>query len=424
MTGNSLNGGLGADARVGGLGNDAYDVDNTGDTVIEAAGTKAGTSNSVRSAISYTLTGNSRASTCFGTDALSGTGNESNNSLTGNSANNVLTGLVGDDKLNGGLGNDTMIGGIGNDTYTVDSLNDIVTKSSGEGIDTVLSSITLNLMDNVENLTLTGKEAINGAGNGLDNVITGNSASNLLTGLEGNDTLDGGAGVDIMRGGTGDDTYIIDTIGDVAFEEADQGTDTERSSITLTLDDYVENLTLTGFSDIDGTGNALDNIIVGNYGHNHLLGLDGDDVLNGGRNSDVMEGGNGDDTYYVDSAADVVIEAAGAGSDAVMTTVSWHIADTFENMALIGSSKINGEGNDLDNVILGNGADNILTGHAGNDTLYGGGGSDVMIGGTGDDHYYADSYFDPLRQRREPHAGPHREHQRNRQQPRQHHHRQ
>ncbi len=87
--------------------------------------------------------------------------------------------------MDGGVGNDTMIGGTGNDTYYVDNTGDVVTENASEGTDTVNSSITYTLGNNVENLTLTGTSAISGTGNTLDNYLIGNSAVNTLTGVPG-----------------------------------------------------------------------------------------------------------------------------------------------------------------------------------------------------------------------------------------------
>jgi Ca2+-binding RTX toxin-like protein len=173
----------------------------------------------------------------------------------------------------------------------------------------VQSSITYTLGDNVENLTLTESDAIDGTGNDLDNIVTGNSAANTLDGGEGADTLDGGAGADTMLGGAGDDVYVVDDTGDVVTELTGDGTDLVQSEITYTLGDYVENLTLTGSGVINGYGNSLDNELTGNSAANTLDGGEGADTLDGGAGADTMLGGAGDDVYVVDDAGDVVAEA-------------------------------------------------------------------------------------------------------------------
>jgi Ca2+-binding RTX toxin-like protein len=48
----------------------------------------------------------------------------------------------------------------------------------------------------------------------------------------------------------------------------------------------VENLTLTGTAAINGTGNELNNAIIGNGGANSLSGGDGNDSLAGGAGND------------------------------------------------------------------------------------------------------------------------------------------
>jgi Ca2+-binding RTX toxin-like protein len=213
--------------------------------------------------------------------------------LVGNSANNVL---------NGGTGVDTMVGGAGDDTYVVDNTGDVITENANEGVDLVQSSVTYTLGANVENLTLTGTVAINGTGNTLDNVLTGNSGVNVLTGGAGNDTLDGGAGADRMLGGIGNDTYVVDNTGDVVTENANEGVDLVRSSVTYTLAANVENLTLTGATAINGTGNTLNNALVGNSANNILTGGAGNDTLNGGAGSDTLTGGIGADLFVFSHA--------------------------------------------------------------------------------------------------------------------------
>ena len=379
----ALNGGSGADRMVGGLGNDAYTVDNAGDTTIEAA--SAGT-DSVSASITWTLAAYVENLALSGSSAINGTGNTDANVITGNSGVNVLTGLGGNDTLNGGSGADTLIGGEGNDAYTVDNAGDVTTEAAGEGTDAVTSSVTWTLAANVENLTLSGSSAISGTGNGDANVITGNSGVNVLTGLGGNDTLNGGSGADTMIGGLGDDSYLVDNSGDVVTELAAQGTDLVTAAVTWTLSANFENLTLSGSSAINGTGNGNVNVLIGNSGANTLTAFGGNDTLNGGSGNDRMVGGLGDDTYVVDSSGDVVTELAGEGTDTVLTTLgSYTLAGNAENLTFTNASAHSGTGNTLANVITGN---------AGNDTLNGGGGADTLIGGLGNDSYVVDNAAD------------------------------
>ena len=243
-----------------------------------------------------------------GVDTLNGgAGNDTLNGLAGN---DTLNGNAGNDRLDGGTGNDTMRGGTGDDTYVVNVATDIVTENANEGIDTIESSVTLTLGNNVENLTLTGTTAINGTGNALDNILTGNSKNNTLTGGAGNDRINGGTGNDTMRGGTGDDTYVVNVSTDIVTENANEGIDTVESSVTLTLGANVENLTLTGTSAINGTGNTLNNVLIGNSAVNSLSGAAGNDTLEGLGGADTLTGGTGNDTYSLGRGygADTVVE--------------------------------------------------------------------------------------------------------------------
>ena len=380
----TLDGGTGNDTLVGGTGDDVYIVDSTGDVVVEAAN---GGTDTILASVSYSLVANAENLTLTGTGDINATGNTQSNTITGNDGNNTLDGGYGSDSLNGGAGNDsliggagagndtlnggtgddTMVGGAGNDTYIVDSTGDVVVENPNAGNDTVISSITYSLGANVENLILSGSANINGIGNSLNNVITGNAGNNVLNGGGGNDTLAGGAG---------NDTYIVDSTGDVVTENLNEGTDTVRSSITYTLGANVENLVLTGTGDLNGTGNALDNVITGNSGSN---------TLDGGAGNDTLVGGDGNDTYIVDSSADVVTEGINAGTDIVLASANYTLSANVENLTLTGTGDINGVGNALDNVITGN---------SGNNTLNGSGGNDTLIGGTGDDTYVVDSTGD------------------------------
>jgi Ca2+-binding RTX toxin-like protein len=94
-------------------------------------------------------------------------------------------------------------------------------------------------------------------------------------------------------------TYFVDNAGDTVTELADGGIDSVYASIDYTIGENVENLELIGAA-LNGTGNALDNWLVGNGKNNALSGGAGDDYLDGGTGADTMTGGTGDDTYVVD----------------------------------------------------------------------------------------------------------------------------
>jgi Ca2+-binding RTX toxin-like protein len=423
----TLDGGTGADNATGGLGNDTYVVDNTGDIVTELADEGLDT---VLSSVTHVLGANVENLTLTGTIAAAGFGNGLNNSIIGNAIANQLNGNAGDDSifggagldtLDGGLGNDTldggtggdrMVGRAGDDTYIVDNAGDVIVEFAGEGIDTVISSATAALANNVENLTLTGTAHLSAYGNVLANTLTGNAGDNFLRGDLGHDSLVGGAGNDTIDAGTGDDTiaggtgsdrmvgrtgndqYWIDDAGDVIVEFLGEGVDVVNSSISYTLADTLETLVLVGASHINAVGSVYANTLVGNDGNNSLsggMGLDtlsggaGDDTLDGGTGGDRATGGAGNDTYIVDNAADVVIEVAAEGSDTILSGVTFLAAAFIENLTLTGSNAISAFGNELANQIVGNGSANLLRGADGDDTLVGNGGADTLDGGNGSD---------------------------------------
>jgi len=378
---NVMDGGAGADSMAGGCGNDIYIIDNPGDAVDEQRWQGVDT---VVAPFDYTIGANVDNLTLEGA-ALNGTGNELDNVINGNSADNTLFGLDGNDILNGGVGSDLLVGGAGDDIYLVENLRDSTVELAAEGVDTVKSSLAWTLADNLDNLTLTGTAAIDGTGNELDNEMTGNSNANALVGLAGDDTLDGGAGADVMAGGTGNDQYLVDSAADTVIENADEGTDLVRSSITFTLTENVENLTLTGEESIDGAGNRLDNVLIGNRLGNELRGLDGNDILDGDKGADTMLGGAGNDVYAVDNTDDTVLELIHEGMDTVQSSVGYTLSANVENLILTGREDISGSGNELNNSITGNSGANVLDG---------GPGIDAMAGGAGNDTYLVDESAD------------------------------
>lgn len=218
-----------------------------------------------------------------------------------------------------------------------------------------------------------------------------------------------------MAGGDGDDVYVVDNSGDIVDESESTGIDTVQSYLTIDLAarpmvptpriiGAVENLVLLGEAGINGYGNELANIIVGNGGDNILQGNagndllrggDGNDLLNGDSGDDTMSGGSGDDTYIVDSAGDVVDDMLEAGApidsggfDSVESSVDFNLSDSthvrgsIEVLTLTGTGNLKGTGNAQDNTLYGNDSANEIDGAAG---------ADWMIGGGGDDTYTVDN---------------------------------
>ncbi|MES2444127.1 MAG: putative Ig domain-containing protein [Pseudomonadota bacterium] len=378
----------GAEVTINPDGTLSYDPHGAYDWLISAV-TAAATHASNVSALdsfTYTLATGSTATVRVTVNGVTSAGDR----LVGTAADDTIKGTAGNDVFDGGPGADRMVGGTGDDIYTVDNPGDIAQERADQGYDIVYAAVSYSLVGQfVEELRLTGA-AISGTGTGYDNVLVGNAQENILDGGEGNDRLDGGVGADRMIGGLGDDVFIVDNAGDLAVEGMNGGTDTVRASVGYSLiAQYVENLVLTGSAAINGTGNALANLLTGNSAANTLDGGDGNDTIDGGGGADTMIGGAGNDIFYVDQLGDLAVEAGSGGDDKVYASISYSLAGQYiETLVLTGSSAINGTGNALANTLTGNGAANTLDGGAGNDVIDGGGGVDTMIGGTGDDIFY------------------------------------
>jgi len=185
-------------------------------------------------------------------------------------------------------GNDVLTGTpSNNDTVTYASATAPITVSLAIGVQQNTGGAGLDTLINIENLV----------GSSFNDNLIGNTKNNSLNGRAGNDTLDGGVGSDSMIGGLGNDSFVVNVVGDVVTENLNEGTDTVNSSVTYTLPANVENLTLTGASPINGTGNGLVNTITGNAANNQLNGGAGNDTINGGIGIDRLTGGIGNDIF-------------------------------------------------------------------------------------------------------------------------------
>ena len=231
------------------------------------------------------------------------------------------------------------------------------------------SSWTMDDLKSIVFAGTTGNDSLRGSFR--DDTLSGGLGNDTLGGMGGNDWLDGGAGNDAMAGGSGNDTYVVDATGDTVLELGNDGTDTVRSSLSYTLGNFVENLTLTGTA-LAGTGNTLANVLTGSDAANVLTGAGGNDTLYGGDGNDTLLGDAGDD--WLDAGIGIGNNSldGGAGND-----------------TLIGSAG-------GDDVLYGGEGDDSLNGFQGSDTLYGGTGNDTLRGDMGTLSFYGGAGNDSL----------------------------
>jgi VCBS repeat-containing protein len=318
--------------------------------------------------------------------------------VVGSSGDDFVVGTSGSDDIDGGTGGDIMAGGAGDDVYHLDDLLDRVVEMAGEGIDTVYSSAEFTvLLENVENLHLLfGDDA---AGNDLDNVIVTNNLANIIYGRGGDDR---------MFGLKGNDTYYVDSLSDLVFEEANGGTDTVVALTSHYLHANVENATLLSYLDTFTTSYVTsidqDYFLVGNALNNNLSGNLGDNLIIGGLGDDTLSGDEGNDSLFGEDGADRI--EGGLGVDYLVGGAG----DDFLRGGSGADALYGGDGNDTliaerepirDPISGGDyplgAADfvtDILVGGAGNDILYansGLGDYDLMDGGAGNDGYYVDT---------------------------------
>lgn len=347
-------------------------------------------------------------------------GSVARNILIGTSGVDTLTGTDRSELIDGGPGNDRMAGGLGDDTYIVQSSGDLVVEQANGGTDTVRSHLAkYTLPRNVENLDLMTAAGQTGIGNALANRIIGGA---------GDDIIEGGAGKDLLMGGEGKDTFIIrpgterDTIADFAagagagdvvqldsfamtsFAQVKAAMEVFGKDTILTLPDGSA-LVFTGrmpdqFASDDfmftGTPPAarpawnpaeppvapsgLQTWTTGTAANDVLTGGATNDFLNGNGGTDTLIGGKGHDVYVVDLPADIIVEKAGEGIDAIQSwSRSYIMPDNVEHLSLSASYSQTAVGNALANRITGGSGSDTIDGGAGDDWLTGKGGNDTFI---------------------------------------------
>ena len=136
-------------------------------------------------------------------------------------------------------------------------------------------------------------------------------------------------------------------------------------------------------STINGTA-AAETLKVATSGDSDILAGGGDDTIHGGSGNNKLYGGAGNDIYHVKGSGDSVIELAGQGNDTVYAYVDYKLGDNVETLRMA-KAGLMGEGNSLDNRIIGSAGADTLYGHDGNDTIQGEAGADIIFGGVGDD---------------------------------------
>jgi serralysin len=323
---------------------------------------------------------------------------------------------------------------------------------------------------NVNQLQIDGPGHFDVTGNATGNVVeplssfagrvtaSGEDGNDMLSGGSGNDRLDmsivnegvasedfphlrGSSGSDRLTGGAGNDAYGVDSDLDAVAEIPGEGRDTVYTSLTdYALPANVEDLVFrngdlndtveagVALAPVRGTGNDLDNVIIGGADSDTLIGGLGNDTLVGNFRpssaSDRLEGGLGDDQYEVDLLGDIVVEHANEGIDVIRLTIGQNSAgeplfgryslkdlglDHIENLSLSGRffdpnvgiplyNSFTLEGNSLDNEIVGGDEADVLLGLTGNDSLIGGAGNDMLEGGAGDDYYEVDGIGDRVQE--------------------------
>jgi Ca2+-binding RTX toxin-like protein len=273
----------------------------------------------------YALAGNDVINGSVGSDSLLGWGGK--DILNGGNGDDTLRGGAGNDTMNGGAGNDTMNGGEGSDVYIIEAGSDHtqaeIVDTGATGIDEVrfaatAAGDTLTLFADdigIERVLIgtgtaatalvSGTTALNidasAVGNALTiignagyNMLAGTAYSDNISGRAGDDTLNGSGGNDTLIGGSGSDSYVVDNLGVTIKEVANGGTDTIQTNLdTYALGANLENLTYTGSGTFTGTGNIIDNVIMG--GSNN-------DTLDGGQGKDTLTGGAGNDIFVFDTA--------------------------------------------------------------------------------------------------------------------------
>jgi Ca2+-binding RTX toxin-like protein len=262
---------------------------------------------------------------------------------------------------------------------------------------------------------INGEAVLNGS-----TVVTGNGSTILvIDALNGDIEFTSGASFEALGIGetdTEDFTFSTDGLHDANFTIENLGLDSDDVITGTDANDVLSG----GLGDDQITDDRGADRLNGDSGDDDLTSGRNNDILDGGTGVDVMRGGTGNDRYFVDDAADQVIELAGEGTDLVEASgaFTFVLSSNVENLNLIddtdgtgngADNRINGGtgantilgggvrdiigGEDGDDILLGQVGDDVLRGGAGLDNLQGAEGNDVLFGGAGEDIYVIEDAF-------------------------------
>ncbi|NJR61169.1 MAG: hypothetical protein HC769_21470 [Cyanobacteria bacterium CRU_2_1] len=264
-----------------------------------------------------------------------------------------------------------------------------------EPAQTIVQITGINLEENVagQSLVTTPATDLISAMNGNDTVTS------ILANLQQNDNINGNGGMDsfILTDGTGNATVDVNNT-------TNQLSGILTGNTTIHNFEYFDFAGFTGNVSITGNIGADDRLtsgggrdkLSGGGGNDRLSANAGNDTLDGGIGNDTLDGGIGDDTYFIDSLNDLIVEGANTGFETIVASLNWTLGNHLEDLTLAGNA-LSGNGNALNNQIVGNHFNNTLVGNVGNDILTGNGGRDTLDGGIGNDVLFGNNGVDILR---------------------------
>ncbi len=360
------------------------------------------------------------------------TGGSGADVLIGNAAANTLTGNDGVDNIFGAGGNDTLLGGNAADVLYGDSSGSGSSGvGSGSGSFTPTGTITNTSLATAMSITSMFATSANANISNSTTVphftwtastsTTGTASPWLAVTVAARSTLS--LDIDAATGSLDTIVRLFDAGGNLLLESDDNAGDPGSTSIRdsalsytvltggtyyIQVDDYYSNGTgvLPAGVSYDLHVSVTDPAPIGSdgaAGNDSISGGAGNDTIDGGAGTDALAGGADDDTYYVDTYLDVIVELANEGTDTVFSADHYIFHANVENATVTGTGDFGILGNEIANVMNGNSGANGMAGGLGNDTMNGGAGNDAldgqqgndsMSGGTGSDVYFVDSSGD------------------------------